>query len=252
MVFIQNRLAKDACFKAAETGNCQNYEARWYFDTKEERCRQFYYGGCGGNDNNFVSEDACLGRCERKELPPPQPQQPQAPAEGELEPFRQEHCLLQSDTGPCRALQPRYFYDSQTGVCDVFGYGGCGGNQNNFQSAEDCENRCGNVQNLCGLPAVRGRCQENVTRYYYESRNDECLPFEYSGCRGNKNNFYSVRECESQCKREREQEPEREREREPEREPEREREPEPEQRPDIEDVNILRIYSILCVNEMFE
>lgn len=43
-------LAKDACYKAAETGNCQNYEARWYYDTKEERCRQFYYGGCAGKD----------------------------------------------------------------------------------------------------------------------------------------------------------------------------------------------------------
>lgn len=48
-IHFQFDVAKDACYKAAETGNCQNYEARWYFDTKEERCRQFYYGGCGGN-----------------------------------------------------------------------------------------------------------------------------------------------------------------------------------------------------------
>lgn len=191
-------LAKDACHKAAETGNCQNYEARWYFDTKEERCRQFYYGGCGGNENNFASEEACLGRCERKQ-PEPEPQRP--PIETELEPFRQEHCLLQSETGSCRAIQPKYFYDSQTGVCEVFGYGGCGGNQNNFQTIEECENRCGNVQDLCALPAVRGRCQENVTRYYYDRRSDECLQFEYSGCRGNKNNFYSEQDCAAQCRR---------------------------------------------------
>lgn len=59
------------------------------------------------------------------------------------------------------------------------------------------------MQDLCGLPPVRGRCQENVTRYYYEARLDQCLTFEYSGCRGNKNNFYSERDCAAQCQRQR-------------------------------------------------
>lgn len=108
---------------------------------------------------------------------------------------------MQTDTGPCRSIQARYYYNSRDGVCDVFGYGGCGGNQNNFQSLEGCENNCGNVQDLCSMPPVYGRCQENTTRYYYEQRSDECLPFEYSGCRGNKNNFYSERDCASQCQR---------------------------------------------------
>lgn len=127
-----------------------------------------------------------MQRCERKEPPTPPPQQP--PSEGDqLEPFRPEHCMLPSETGPCRALQPKYYYDSRVGVCDVFGYGGCGGNQNKFDTGEECEARCGNVQDLCGLPPVRGRCQENVTRYYYDARSDQCLTFEYSGCRGNRN-----------------------------------------------------------------
>lgn len=80
------------------------------------------------------------------------------------------------------------------------------GNQNKFDTAEECESKCGNVQDLCGLPAVRGRCQENVTRYYYEARSDQCLTFEYSGCRGNKNNFYSEQDCASQCQRQRQPE----------------------------------------------
>lgn len=142
-------------------------------------------------DNNFVTEDACLQRCEQKQPPTPPPQQqpqPQQPSEGDqLEPFRPEHCMLPSETGPCRALQPKYYYNSRDGVCDVFGYGGCNGNQNKFDTAEECESKCGNVQDLCGLPPVRGRCQENVTRYYYDARSDQCLTFEYSGCRGNRN-----------------------------------------------------------------
>lgn len=172
--------------------------------------RQFYYGGCGGNDNNFVSEEACTGQCKRKPVTEaPSRQQPQQPQESgnQLEPFRAEHCLLEADTGPCRALEPRYYYNSRDGVCDVFGYGGCRGNQNNFKTLEECEGYCGNVQDLCSLPPVYGRCQENVTRFYYDHRNDECYQFEYSGCRGNKNNFYSERDCAAQCKRQQQPEP---------------------------------------------
>lgn len=194
-----DQLAKDACYQAAKAGSCQTYEPRWYYDTKEERCRQFYYSGCGGNDNNFNSEDECQNRCERKQETTASPllQQP----DEHLEPFRIEHCLLPSETGPCRALVPRYYYNSRDGVCDVFGYGGCQGNQNNFHSADECENKCGNIQDLCSLPPVRGRCQDNVTRYYYDSRANRCNTFEYSGCRGNKNNFYSARDCEARCHR---------------------------------------------------
>lgn len=139
-----------------------------------------------------------------------------------MEPFRPEHCLLPSDVGPCRALQPKYYYNSRDGVCDVFGYGGCGGNQNNFQTAEECESQCGNVQDLCSLPPVRGRCQENATRYYYDRRTDQCYPFEYSGCRGNKNNFYSERDCTAQCQRQR---------------PEQQPEQQPPQQPELDDVS---------------
>lgn len=209
---IPIKLAKDTCHKAAETGNCQNYEARWYYDTKEERCRQFYYGGCGGNDNNFGTEDACLSRCERKQPPPqqqppppPPPSQSQPDRDNEVEPFQREHCFLESDAGPCRAIQRKYYYNSRDGVCDVFAYGGCGGNQNNFDTIEDCEDRCGNVQNECTLPPVRGRCQENVTRFYYDQRTDQCYQFDYSGCRGNKNNFYTADECAARCQQRQQQ-----------------------------------------------
>lgn len=195
IIVFSKCIAIDTCYKAAETGNCQNYEARWYYDTKEERCRQFYYGGCGGNDNNFITEEACSNRCEMKTKTQP------PPTLGiELEPFNSVHCMLESETGSCRALQPRYYYNSQAGVCDVFGYGGCGGNQNNFQSLEECENKCGNVQDFCTLPAVYGRCKENETRYFFDHKSGECHQFEYSGCRGNKNNFYSEHDCLAQCR----------------------------------------------------
>lgn len=72
--FFGKILELDTCYLPAVTGDCANYESRWYFDTKEKSCRQFYYGGCGGNGNNFVTEHECMDKCrERPPLPPTRP-----------------------------------------------------------------------------------------------------------------------------------------------------------------------------------
>ncbi|CAH8838466.1 unnamed protein product, partial [Trichobilharzia szidati] len=47
-------------------------------------------------------------------------------------------CFQRMEEGPCRALVPRYYYDSIVGSCAQFQYGGCGGNQNNFFTQEKC------------------------------------------------------------------------------------------------------------------
>ncbi len=46
------------------------------------------------------------------------------------------------NTGTCRAAIPRIYYDTTTGECRNFTYGGCGGNQNNFESIEQCNDVC--------------------------------------------------------------------------------------------------------------
>lgn len=51
-------------------------------------------------------------------------------------------CELPKVAGPCRAAILRYFYNKNTGECEEFYYGGCGGNCNNFQTKEECENKC--------------------------------------------------------------------------------------------------------------
>lgn len=67
---------QDICLLPALLGECHNYTQRWYFDSYEQRCRQFYYGSCGGNENNFVNEDDCMNRCESSSAtPPPHPRE---------------------------------------------------------------------------------------------------------------------------------------------------------------------------------
>jgi len=36
----------------------------WYFDGN--RCVEFIYGGCVGNDNRFETKEQCEGRCGSK------------------------------------------------------------------------------------------------------------------------------------------------------------------------------------------
>ncbi|XP_059610562.1 papilin isoform X1 [Phlebotomus argentipes] len=191
---------RDLCVLPTEVGNCQNYTARWYFDTRESRCRSFYYGGCGGNKNNFESQEECVNRCER--MPTTTTQAPRRPPVHEDRVFRREYCFVHPDGGDCRgdAIVARWYYNKDEGVCAQFAYTGCGGNLNNFLTEEECESNCDSVQDLCTLPALRGRCNEQIQRWYFDQNAQRCLQFEFGGCRGNKNNFYTERECQNACR----------------------------------------------------
>ncbi|XP_065054572.1 uncharacterized protein LOC135683288 isoform X1 [Rhopilema esculentum] len=53
-------------------------------------------------------------------------------------------CFLPADPGPCKGRKLRYYYSNDPSVkdCVAFMYGGCRGNGNNFESAEECVSKC--------------------------------------------------------------------------------------------------------------
>ena len=51
-------------------------------------------------------------------------------------------CSLPVEVGPCRALRPAFFYNTQSKRCERFVYGGCKGTENRFTSKDDCESTC--------------------------------------------------------------------------------------------------------------
>ncbi|KAF5917487.1 hypothetical protein HPG69_017379 [Diceros bicornis minor] len=54
----------------------------------------------------------------------------------------QDICSMPQKTGPCMAYLPRWWYDKKTEKCYKFIYGGCLGNNNNFQSEAICQVIC--------------------------------------------------------------------------------------------------------------
>ena len=49
---------------------------------------------------------------------------------------------MQPYKGPCNGQIQRYFYNSTSEKCEVFYYGGCHSNKNNFFTKHDCEEKC--------------------------------------------------------------------------------------------------------------
>ena len=51
------------CHMQPETGPCNRYVRRYYYNTVSGKCRSFNYSGCEGNNNNFNSFLTCQDAC---------------------------------------------------------------------------------------------------------------------------------------------------------------------------------------------
>ncbi|KAM3595285.1 uncharacterized protein V6R79_021080 [Siganus canaliculatus] len=54
---------KVRCTELPSTGTCRDSFTKWYYEPFQKDCKRFNYGGCGGNENRFDSQAACLKFC---------------------------------------------------------------------------------------------------------------------------------------------------------------------------------------------
>ncbi|CAM4663608.1 unnamed protein product [Leuciscus chuanchicus] len=113
-------MKREACKSKPDSGPCFGMMERFYYNSSIMTCQTFTYGGCKGNQNNFVTKKECLESCRTEAA-----------------------CRLPIVPGPCKAYMPRWAFDSSVGKCVSFIYGGCGDNGNNFYSQKECEESCG-------------------------------------------------------------------------------------------------------------
>lgn len=53
-----------------------------------------------------------------------------------------DQCSLLPTRGSCKGQYQRWFYDTKTGRCSEFVYGGCLKNTNNFIAQDNCVESC--------------------------------------------------------------------------------------------------------------
>jgi len=111
---------RSICNLPKKVGNCRAKIQKWYFDSKERKCKQFSYGGCDANKNNFDCKNDCMDAAKECSLRP--------------------ICNVPKKVGKkCKASKLRWYFDSKKGKCKKFLWGGCGEpNSNNFGCKKDC------------------------------------------------------------------------------------------------------------------
>ncbi|VDM36704.1 unnamed protein product [Toxocara canis] len=159
----------DPCHMPMARGSGSAVLNRWYFNRESQVCVSFVYSGRGGNPNNFLSRQDCLKACPEYRSPCPQGH-PHIGLSGQI-----THC---GASGP--SICPTTYWchvgaTLETSVC-------CPG------AADPCEQKL-----QLGTGSAR------LHRFYYNQLTRTCQQFQYTGLRGNENNFLTLSACESRC-----------------------------------------------------
>ncbi|KAJ8737123.1 hypothetical protein PYW07_000394 [Mythimna separata] len=122
------RAKRKKCLLRPDTGPCRADILSYYYDGRQQKCYQFFYGGCQGNGNNFRTRKECHDECFL--------------SHGMDSFHRPYFCGLAFDYGTCFGQYNRWAWDPKYEICKQRLYSGCGGNQNNFETKTECMATC--------------------------------------------------------------------------------------------------------------
>ena len=54
------------CMHQRKRGPCHEGHTRYYFDLDSNDCKEFQWGGCEPNKNNFLTKQECREKCKKK------------------------------------------------------------------------------------------------------------------------------------------------------------------------------------------
>uniref|UniRef100_A0A3Q4BR86 BPTI/Kunitz inhibitor domain-containing protein n=1 Tax=Mola mola TaxID=94237 RepID=A0A3Q4BR86_MOLML len=178
------------CQAPSNVGPCRAAFPRWHYDAAAGDCDSFVFGGCKGNNNNFLSKHECLSACRgvtgtrtstqsgRKVCGSPCSAGQLTCGSGccldrSLECDGQQHCSDGSDEDHCNKLNQTFSHLLDIDV--------------NQKKAR------------CSEPPNTGPCRASLTRWFYDPMNRKCARFTYGGCNANGNNFEEEKECSAVC-----------------------------------------------------
>ncbi|VDK65807.1 unnamed protein product [Onchocerca ochengi] len=174
--------ATNPCSVPLSPGSGNANLSRWYYSTDDRECLPFQYNGIRGNQNNFLSQTECSKTCPEHLI-----------VLDNLKYLIHLFANIISAGGEMRVFISRYqtLVMFTLDLCRDFDYTALDGNENNLFSK--------NEEQLCLLSIDRGACNGHQTRYAFDRQQNQCVPFEYTGCGGNLNNFHSLTDCISTC-----------------------------------------------------
>lgn len=194
------------CLEPMDYGqNCDELTPKWYFDTQTKVCYSFEYSGCGPEfSNRFESKEDCNSMCVEnyKYNNESLGQIKTSTAPINIEPeegwwkmnfilrnflnqiiFFKDICGLPMAKGNCSLKQTKWYYDPKSKFCKQFEFTGCNGNENRFETREQCTEICeiNKRREICNSNKAQGPCYQFQTRWYLDTETRSCKEFQYGG-----------------------------------------------------------------------
>ncbi|XP_028846743.1 tissue factor pathway inhibitor a isoform X2 [Denticeps clupeoides] len=174
---------KSPCHLEDEPGPCRGLVPRYYFDSKSQECKKFFYGGCFGNANNFKTIKQCQDKCQR--------------TNGHIEKASQLDEDAHILTAHRVMVEPNVEKPTQPSEeAHVLPDDSAKGSH---AVAERQESSDTFLPEICLHPINRGTCDGTERRYVFNAKTKRCQLIRYTGCGGNSNNFVLKRHCMKMC-----------------------------------------------------